>query len=154
MLDRSDKPGAGDDVAAIVARCFAALDKLTDGDRAALVDVIAGVVDRVPGLALEVLKEERRRALVEMAGLYDGSRSARAKAIADDLDRYVSGAWPRDRDGGLRPNASERRRLLYRITRANRGGSFSWRSIIDIFAKQPLVSANGLGAGCIHGSER
>jgi hypothetical protein len=78
-------------------------------------------------------KDARDAAIKKALCGYSGAPSARAKALATDLARYLSIGWTRERDvAELTEPASELRRALHRIARHSDGRAICWRQILSI----------------------
>jgi hypothetical protein len=103
--------------------------RLSDAD---LATVLKAMTDPTPGLALMVRRDLRDGLIRELAALHTGATSAVAKTVADDLARYISGPWLREREAGPSETASAQRRLLFRIAQANLGASLSWRQVLNV----------------------
>jgi hypothetical protein len=58
--------------------------------------------------------------------------SARAKALASELQRYASGRWLHERVLPSPVDASPLRRELHRILRCNGGDTIGWRRLLEI----------------------
>ena len=68
-----------------------------------------------------------------LAEFYQGARSARARQLARDWRRYVTDAWPRERDMVELPATTRRFRIaLHRLTQFNAGNSLSESTICRI----------------------
>ena len=77
--------------------------------------------------------QEREAAVLDALGLYEGAPTARANALAHDLNDYISRAWPRERELEFLPlSATPKRCALHRIARSRDGESIGWRRIYDI----------------------
>ena len=85
--------------------------------------------------------QERAAAVLDALDLYDGAPTARASALAHDLDDYLSRAWLRERDLEILPlSATPKRCALHRIARSRDGESIGWRRIYEIFANSQICS--------------
>jgi hypothetical protein len=103
--------------------------RLSDADLAVM---LKAMTDPTPGLMLLVRRDLRDGLIRELAALHVGAASAVAKAVAEDLGRYVAGPWHRERETGPAVAASAQRRLLFRIAQANLGSSLSWRQVLNV----------------------
>jgi len=78
-------------------------------------------------------RADRNAAIRTAIAGYQGTATRRAKTLALDLRRYVDTAWPRESRFEEPPGeASDRRRLLHKIAKANGGKSLCWRRISDV----------------------
>jgi hypothetical protein len=79
-------------------------------------------------------KGQRDEAIRAAAALIGGSApSAKAKALAMELQRYISTAWFRERHLASSPaDASPLRRELHRIARLTGGDGLGWRRLVEI----------------------
>src|SRR3954453_14765442 len=106
----------------------AIIDRLPPDDRD---EMVGALVLAEPSRSQRL--DERDRAVRDIAALYPGTPSGSAKVIAADLSRYLAGAWLRDRERrGHLGEASEQRRLLFKIAFFGVGASLSWRQILNV----------------------
>lgn len=82
--------------------------------------------------------ERRRVAVLSMMNLLSGSRSARARQLADRYAKYLAGAWPREQALEELPDPrSAGKVLLHRIARYNDGRPLCARQLLRICADAP-----------------
>ncbi len=84
--------------------------------------------------AAEMAAQERTSAIVTALEIYEGPLTRRAAALARDLNRYLSTAWPRERWARI-VDGSPQRQALHRIACSRNGEGLKARRIIDIAKK-------------------
>jgi hypothetical protein len=98
--------------------------------------MLKAIADRTPGLAGFLCHDIRDRAIQHLAAhSSETSISAVAKWTGEQLEKYATDTWPRDRDAGAANSSSELRRLQFDILQANNGATLSWRQILTILEK-------------------
>jgi hypothetical protein len=103
---------------------LARIEASLSAEDAALVRSLAEAVDP---------RGQRDEAVRRAAALIGhAAPSARAKALASELQRYASGRWPHERVLPSPVDASPLRRDLHRILHCNGGDTIGWRRLLEI----------------------
>jgi hypothetical protein len=89
--------------------------------------------------------ELRRVAILALLNLYAGSRSARARQLADRYAKYLSGAWLREKSLETLPDPrSAEKTLLHRLASLNNGRPLCARQLLRICAPLGQAGANDI----------